>query len=169
MRPVSIIYFVEGATDPIAARGVRYVPIAHGPEHCDTKVSCFHLAPGARMARAPCYQDSVLMVVQGRLIASSDQWAGAKIDFSGGMGAVLRAGEALSVKSDDGAIVVIVEASRLSATSQGISTPQRIMGQTWPGESPPRKTLHSRIRSIIFRLRWWRLWLQRIRAGCRVA
>jgi len=45
------------------------------------------------------------MVVQGRLIASSDQWAGAKIDFSGGMGAVLRAGEALSVKSDDGAIV----------------------------------------------------------------
>jgi hypothetical protein len=169
MRPLSIIYFVEGATDPIAAKGVRYVPIAEGPEHCDTKVSCFHLAPGARMTRAPCYQDGVLLVVQGRLIASSDSWADAEIDFSGGMGAVLRAGEALRVKSDEGAIVVMVEAPRLGATSQGISTPQRIMGQTWPGERPPRETLHSRIRSTMFWLRFWRLGLRHIRAGRRVA
>jgi hypothetical protein len=53
MRAVSIIYFVEGATDPVDefdAKCVRYIPVASGPEDCDTKVSCFHLAPGSQMA-----------------------------------------------------------------------------------------------------------------------
>jgi hypothetical protein len=167
MRPVSVIYFVEGATDPIDefdAEGVRYVPVASGPEDCDTKVSCFHLAPGAEMAEIPCFQDSALLVVHGRLTASANYWAGAGIEISGGMGVVFDAGEAVRVKSDEGAIVIVVEAPRLIATSQGISTPQRIMGQSWADERPPHKTLSSMIGSIRFRVRWWRIWLGRMRA-----
>jgi hypothetical protein len=33
------------------------------------------------------------------------------------------------------------------------------MGQRWPGERSPRKTLGSVIRAIYFRIKWWRLWL----------
>jgi hypothetical protein len=167
MRAVSIIYFVEGATDPIDefdAKGVRYVPVASGPEDCDTKVSCFHLAPGAQMAEIPCFQDSALLVVHGRLTASADYWGGAGIEIYTGMGVVLDAGEGVRVKSDEGAIVMVFEAPRLIATSRGISTPQRIMGQSWPGERPPRKTLSSMIGLIRFRIRWWRIWLARVRA-----
>jgi hypothetical protein len=139
-----LIHFVEGATDPIDdfdAEGVSYVPIAGGPDDSDTKVSCFHLAPGAQIAEIPCFHDSALLVVHGRLIASGDCWGGCGIEMSGGMGVVLGAGEAVRVESDEGAVVILVEAPRLIATSRGISRPERIMGQRWPGERKPRTTL----------------------------
>jgi hypothetical protein len=31
----------------------------------------------------------------------------------------------------------------------------------WPGERPPRKTLKRAAQSILFRVRWWRIWLPR--------
>jgi hypothetical protein len=82
--------------------------------------------------------------------------------MSGGMGLVLGAGEAFRVESNEGAILIVVEAPRLIPTSRGYSTPDRIMGQCWPGERPPRKTLRSMIDSVRFRIRWWRLWLPRM-------
>jgi hypothetical protein len=157
-----VVFFVEGATDPIrgfGAKGVRHVPLASGPEDCDTRVSCFHLAAGARIAEIPTCQDSAFLVVQGRLTAD---WAGADIEMSGGMGIVLDAGHAVRVRSDDGAVVILVEAPRLIATSRGVSTPHRIMWQTWLGEVPPRKTLKGTIQSLRFRIRWWRVWLPRL-------
>jgi hypothetical protein len=162
----AIIYFVEGAADPIDdfdAEGVSYVPIAGGPDDCDTKVSCFHLAPGAQIAEIPCFQDGALFVVHGRLTASGDCWGDGVLEMSGGTGVVLGAGEAVRVESDEGAIVIVVEAPRLIATSRGISTPERIMGQRWPGERPPRKTIGSMIGSIYLRIKWWRLWLPGMR------
>jgi hypothetical protein len=166
----TIIHFVQGATDPIDdfdAEGVSYVPIASGSDECGTKLSCFHLAPGAEIAEIPCFHDSALLVVHGRLTASGDCWGGCGIEMSGGMGVVLGAEEAVRVASDEGAIVIVVETPRLIATSRGISTPERIIGQRWPGERPPRETLGSIIGSIYFRIRWWRLWLARWRASRR--
>ena len=149
MRENPIVFFVEGATDPIDDFG------AVG----DTRVSCFHLAAGARIAEIPTCQDSALLVVQGRLTAD---WCGGFIEMYGGMGVVLDAGHAVRVWSDDGAVVILVEAPRLIATRRGISTPDRIMGQGWPGEAPSRKALKSVIESVRFRIRWWRVWLPRL-------
>jgi len=159
MRRNPIVFFVEGATDPIddfGAMGVRYVPLASGPEDCDTRVSCFHLAPGARINDIPSCQDSAILVVQGRLTAD---WGCADIEMSGGMGVVLEAGHGMRAWSEEGAVLILVEAPRLIATSRGISTPERIMWQGWPGEIPPRKTLKRAIQSIRFAIRWWRVWL----------
>jgi hypothetical protein len=162
MRENPIVFFVEGATDPIddfGAKGVRHVPLATGPEDCDTRVSCFHLAAGARIAEIPTCQDSAFLVVQGRLTAD---WCGGNIEMSGGMGVVLDAGHAVRVWSDDGAVVILVEAPRLIATRRGISTPDRIMWQGWPGERPPGKTLMRVVQSIRLRMRWWRLRLPQV-------
>ena len=64
------------------------------------------------------------------------------------MGIVLGTGERYSLESSKGAILIIVEAKQLSPTREGISTPQRIMGQRWPGETativPIRKDLSTR-------------------------
>jgi hypothetical protein len=102
--------------------------------------------------------------VHGRLTAKGDWWGDCGIEMDGGMGLVLGAGEALRVESDEGAILIVVDAPRLIATSRGYSTPERIMGQCWPGDRPRRKTLSSMIRSLRFRIRWWRLWLPRVLA-----
>jgi hypothetical protein len=157
-----IVYFVEGATDPIddfGARGVRYVPLAGGSDECEPRVSSLHLARGSRLPEAPCVNDSALLVVYGRLNVCGD-W---EIELSGGMGVVLSAGEPVRLESDEGAIVIAVEAPRLIATLRDCSTPGRTMGQRWPGERLPRRTLGSMIRSIYYRIRWWRLELSRLR------
>jgi hypothetical protein len=66
------------------------------------------------------------------------------------------ADEAYRMKSDTGAIILVVEAEHLEATRGGISTRERIMGQLWPGESMPRRRAWlSVMRHIYFRVRWW--------------
>jgi len=40
-----------------------------------------------------------------------------------------------TLESEQGAILLVVEAQELKATRQGISTPQRIAGQRWPGDA----------------------------------
>ena len=66
MPPKQFIYFVEGATDSVDdfdAQGVSFVPLAGGPGDCDSKVSCYHLAPGAQIAEIPCFNDIAILVV----------------------------------------------------------------------------------------------------------
>jgi hypothetical protein len=162
MREASMIFFVKGAADPIEdfdANGVCYVPVASGPADCDTRVSCFHLAAGSRISEIPTCQECAFLVVQGRLTA---KWDCADIELSGGMGVVLDVGHAMEIRSVEGAVVILVEAPRLKATARGISTPQRIMRQRWPGERPPRKTLKKAVRSFYWRVRLWRARLPRV-------
>ena len=54
------------------------------------------------------------------------------------------------LNSDWGAIAIVVESERLEATERGISTPERIWGELWPGESvgERRQPLLSVMRSI---------------------
>ena len=163
---MKVIHFTEGAADPIKdfdARGVRYVPLAsEQSEVCASVVSCFHLSAGARITETPCVHDCVLLVVQGRLtlweINYRDRFdmVPGRVDLSGGTGVVLNAGEPMRIESDDGAIVVAVEAPQLLATARGLSTPARLWQQRWPGEQPPRRTLRTVIRTIRFRIRNWR-------------
>lgn len=50
------------------------------------------------------------------------------------MGAVFGHAEPYSIESDIGVIVLIVEANELIAHARGISSPERIRGQTWPSD-----------------------------------
>jgi hypothetical protein len=176
---VKVIHFTEGATDPIEdfeARGVRYVPLASAQGEVGASVvSCFHISAGGRITETPCVHDCVLLVVQGRLTL----WGiddperlhlfPARIDMFAGMGVVLNAGEPMRIESDEGAIVVAVEAPQLLATARGLSTPARLWHARWPGEQPPRRTLRTFINTIRFRVRYWRLipWFARRNAHTR--
>jgi hypothetical protein len=59
-----------------------------------------------------------------------------RIDIHAGMGCVLDADEAYALESEEGAIVLIVESDRLLPHARGISTPERVAGQTWPSDAP---------------------------------
>lgn len=59
---------------------------------------------------------------------------GARLDLLSGMGLVIDAGERFTLESPQGAIVLLVESERLAANERGISSPERIKGQRWPGE-----------------------------------
>jgi hypothetical protein len=50
------------------------------------------------------------------------------------MGCVFAKDERYTMHSESSAVVRIVEADKLEAEPRGISTPQRIAGQRWPGE-----------------------------------
>jgi hypothetical protein len=50
------------------------------------------------------------------------------------MGCVFAKDERYTMHSESKAIILNVDADRLEAEPHGISTPQRIAGETWPGE-----------------------------------
>ena len=75
MRENPVVFFVEGANDPVRgfdAKGVRHVPLASGPEDCDTRVSV-SIWPRARgfprsqLVRTSCGRDGRVSFRLGRL------------------------------------------------------------------------------------------------------
>jgi hypothetical protein len=56
-----------------------------------------------------------------------------------GMGIVAAREEPYSLKSDSGAVLLIVEAEQLLAHERGISNPGRIAGATWPSDPEFRR------------------------------
>ena len=50
------------------------------------------------------------------------------------LGVVIKSRQHHSLHSPTGAVAIAVESGRLQATQEAISTPERIMGQRWPGE-----------------------------------
>jgi hypothetical protein len=132
---MDVIHFTHGATDPLespGARGAHFLPLADGEG--DAHIGCVHLDPGARVESPSLAHAAALLVVYGRITVTAD--ASGKIAWlSGGMGCVLKREEAYSLKTETGAIVLVVEADTLAAHPRGISTPERINGQTWPSDA----------------------------------
>jgi redox-sensitive bicupin YhaK (pirin superfamily) len=119
---MDVIHFTLGATDLMLFPGTRG---AH--------IGCVHLEPGATVQSPSLTHAAALFVVHGRIEVTAD--ASGKIAWlSGGMGCVLKRGEAYSLQSEPGAIVLVVEAHTLMANIRGISSPERINGQTWPSD-----------------------------------
>lgn len=130
--------FTEGATDPLRefrAQRARFVPLADGDG--DTHVSCLYLDAGAQISDPPSSHDCALLIVHGELIYSSEPTA-PRLQALAGMGLVIKAGERFTLESPKGAIVVLIESDLLAANERGISTPERIRGQRWPGDSDGR-------------------------------
>jgi hypothetical protein len=128
-----VIHFTQGATDPLNdfdAKGVRFLPLADGTGK--SHLSCAHFEPGATVNAPSLTHAAALLVVHGRITVTTE--LDARIRLSGGMGAVFRRDEPYSIESDTGAIVLIVESTELAAHPRGISSPDRIAGQTWPSD-----------------------------------
>ena len=130
---MQIIHFTEGATDELEgfqARDVRSVPLADGSG--DTHLTCLHLSPKAYIWDPPITHSRALLVVSGRVTVIFLN--GGRAWLSGGVGVIIDAGDRYSVESEQGAIIIAVECKELTPTERAISTPERIMGQRWPGE-----------------------------------
>ena len=130
-----IIHFTHGATDPLKgfdAEGAHYVPLADG--HGDTHLSCVHLEAGATINAPSLTHAAALLAVHGRITIVSEHGSTRHINIHAGMGAVVEPQEPYTFKSDLGAILLIVEAEELLPHERGISTPERIAGQTWPSD-----------------------------------
>lgn len=141
-----VIHFTRGTTDPLwnPASGARYVPLADG--FGTTHLSCLHLEPGAKVPEAPTGAATALLLVHGYGVLWTHHPSDVRIDISPGMGFVFEAGSRYSLQSRTGMIYLLVEATTLEPTAAGISTPDRIRGQLWPGETtadltPPRSFL----------------------------
>ena len=131
-----IIHFTHGAADPLKnfdAKGAHYAPLADGDG--DTHVSCVHLDPGATIHAPSLTHAAALLVVHGRIKVVSERGNTRNINIHAGMGAVVEPQEPYTFKSDLGAILLIVEAEQLLPHERGISNPERIAGQTWPGDA----------------------------------
>lgn len=131
-----VIHFTEGATDPLQAfgsQGVRFVPLADG---CgDAHVSCLHMTPGATISAPPDTDDCLLLFLHGTAVFRADH--GPMLELQAGVRLVLRAAEHYTLETQSGAVVLTIECDELAAHQRGISTPERIMGQRWPGELDP--------------------------------
>jgi redox-sensitive bicupin YhaK (pirin superfamily) len=129
-----VIHFTHRATDPLEsfdATGATFLPLADGQG--DTHISCLHLEMGGKIEAPSITHAAALLIVHGRVtIEPAD--TGARINFSGGMGAVFSPNEPYTLKSETGAILLLVESQELTAHARGISTPQRIEGATWPSD-----------------------------------
>jgi hypothetical protein len=132
---MDVIHFTHGATDPLVAfdsKGVRFLPLADGQG--DTHVSCAHLEPGATIDAPPLTHAATLLVVHGRITITRNRDLDLNIAISGGMGVVFQSNEPNALNANIGAILMIIESDALRAHPRGISSPQRIAGQTWPSD-----------------------------------
>jgi hypothetical protein len=133
MDVIHFIHFTHGATDPMLFPGVHgadFLPLADGEG--DAHIGCVHLESGAMLESPSVTHAVTLLVVHGRI--KVDATSGMAYP-SGGMGCILKKDQAYSLQSKIGAIVLVVEVDTLTAHPRGISTPERISGQTWPSDA----------------------------------
>jgi hypothetical protein len=131
---MNIIHFTRGATDPLqgfGAGGASFLPLADGEG--DPHISCLHLDSGGKVSSPSLTHAAALMVVHGRITVTT-LYPPSKIDIHAGMGAFLEKDEPYSLKSEEGAILLILESDRLLPSERAISTPQRIAGAQWPSD-----------------------------------
>jgi redox-sensitive bicupin YhaK (pirin superfamily) len=135
---MQIIHFTSAAADPLktfaatnAASAVTFLPLADGEG--DTHISCLHLERNAKVLSPSLTHAAALLVIHGRVTVETPT-PQIRIDIYVGSGCVFEKDEAYSLKSAEGAIVLIVESPELTAHAHAISTPQRIARATWPSD-----------------------------------
>ena len=128
---MDIVHFTPGmlAYDkPHSSSTAAIMPLAAGKG--DIQISCLHLSPGGRISIPPSNHSQLIMTVNG--IAKSQFPTGFGPVILAGMGMLLHPGETCQLKSDQGAVIIAVEATKLEADLCGISIPDRVVGQQWP-------------------------------------
>jgi hypothetical protein len=140
---MDVIHFTERATDPLTgfdATGARFLALIDGEGN--SHISCVHLDSGASIQAPSITHAAVLLCVHGRF-AVATEIPKARIDIYAGVGAVFDKGERYIIESPAGAIVLIIEADRLTAHASGISTPERMAGARWPSDTSDMRASQS--------------------------
>jgi redox-sensitive bicupin YhaK (pirin superfamily) len=122
-----VIHFTHGATDPLRSfdsSGPSFLPLADG--NGNSHISCLHLERNAKVSSPSLTRAAALLVVHGRITVETQPQI--RIDLHTGSGCIVEKSEAHSLKSDEGAILLIVESEELTAHARAMSTPQRIAG-----------------------------------------
>jgi hypothetical protein len=117
------------SADILRGLGANFLPLADGQG--DVHISCLHLESKSCVAAPSITHAAAVLIFHGKVIIESD---GIRSDFSAGIGAIFDTNEPYTLESEPGAILLIVETQELIAHARGISTPQRIAGQSWPGK-----------------------------------
>ena len=133
---MQIVHFTQGACDALRthdAKGVHFLPLADGQG--DTHVACAYLDPGAEIQAPSLTHAAALLVVHGRVTIVSERGNPRNINIAAGMGAIVEPQEPYTFRSDTGAIVLLIESDELTPHARGISSPERIAGQTWPSDA----------------------------------
>jgi hypothetical protein len=131
---VNVIHFTQGATDPLYTVESLVCTVALADAPPDLHLSCMHLLDGAQIDMPPRGTECVLLSAYGKWTLRCRETETC-LTLSGGVGAVLQVGEEYSIGSEEGAVILILECSGLKANRAGISSPARIIGQRWPGDS----------------------------------
>ncbi len=133
---MKVIHFTEGAAEQFESSQVtltKFIPLLHGT--ADTYVTCLHFLPGASLVELPTAQECALLIVSGS--ATVLNWEPRfSVELHPGVGVLVEEGDGYALQSPEGAIAIVVNAERLNLSKEAVSVPERIMGQTWPGEEP---------------------------------
>jgi hypothetical protein len=131
---MDLIHFTRAATDPLSgsASAASFLPLASG--HGNTRISCLHLGMRGKIPAPSIPHSAALFCIHGR-VSVTTQFPEIQINLHAGMGAIFDPNEPYTLESDAGAILLIVESPELTACNRAISTPQRIAGSVWPGDS----------------------------------
>jgi len=115
-----VIHFTQPAADPLKSfdsTGASFLPLADGEG--DTNISCLHLEMDGKVESPSLSHAAALLIAHGRV--TIEQSPGPRIHFSGGKGALFEQNEPYTLKSETGAIILIVEAQQLTAHTRRLN------------------------------------------------
>ena len=130
---MQVIHFTEGASDWFDGIVPNTLVLYHSPlGEGEAHLRCLHLAPGAPTNNPPATLDYAHLVGHCQILVIQDP--GGRANLLCGMGMIIKATVPCRLECERGAIVLAVGSQRPEPTARGISIPERIAGQHWPGQ-----------------------------------
>ena len=131
---MKVIHFTSAAADPLesfSSADASFLPLADG--NGNSHISGLHLERNATVSSPSLTHAAALLVVHGRITVETTT-PQIRIEIHAGSGCIVEKDEAYSLKSEEGAILLIVESQELTAHARAVSTPHRIAGASWPAD-----------------------------------
>ena len=130
---MQVIHFTEGASDWSTDFLANTLVLYHSSwGEGEALVRYLHLVPGTPINDPPATHDNAHRVVQSQVLVIQDPRG--KANLLCGMDMIIKETVRCRLESERGAIVLSVESQRPEPKAQGISIPERIAGQHWPGQ-----------------------------------
>ena len=130
---MQVIHFTEGASDWSTDFLANTLVLYHSSwGEGEAHFRRLHLVPGFPINDPPATHDYAHRVVQAQVLVIQDP--GGRANLLCGIGRTIKATVRCRLESERGAVVLAVESQRPEPPAQGISIPERIPGQHWPGQ-----------------------------------